>query len=123
MMATALVMMTDPGNPEANGRMVHLLKTADGLRAAGTDAAIYLHGAAVNWATAFVERSDRFTQHYGELFDSVKPLIGGACNFCTNVRFDQGDAMGQLGVATLGGDGEHHTVADLIGAGDTIVTF
>ena len=79
-MTTALVMMTDPGNPEANGRMVHLLKTATALRDAGEDTAVYLHGAGVNWATAFAEREDRFTQHYGELFDEVTPLIAGSAS-------------------------------------------
>lgn len=78
-MATALVMMTDPGNPEANGRMVHLLKAADALREAGDEVGVYLRGAGVNWATAFAVREDNFTKHYGELFDRVKPLIGGAC--------------------------------------------
>lgn len=67
--------------------MVHLLMTADALRDADAEVAVYLHGAGVNWATAFATREDNFTQHYGELFDSVKPLIVGACNFCANVRF------------------------------------
>jgi len=122
-MATALVMMTDPGSPEANGRMVHLLKSAAGLQEARRDPAIYLHGAGVNWATAFAERADKFTQHYGDLFDEVKPLIAGACNFCTNVRFDQGESVAQLGLSVLGNEGAHHTVADLVVAGDTVITF
>jgi hypothetical protein len=49
-MSTALIMMTDPGTPEANGRMVHLLKTAEELSGLGDEVAIYLHGAGVNWA-------------------------------------------------------------------------
>ena len=122
-MATALVMMTDPGNPEANGRMVHLLKTTAALRDAGNDVVVYLHGAAVNWATAFARREDRFTQHYGELFDDVKPLIAGACNFCANVRFEQADALGELGIPIVGDEGGHHTVADVILGGDRLVTF
>lgn len=122
-MATALLMMTDPGSPEANGRMVHLLTTAVGLRDAGQPVAVYLHGAGVNWATAFVERADRFTQHYGELFDDVLPLIAGACDFCTNVRFAQTEAVKALGIRCLGGDGAHHTVADVVVTGDTVITF
>ncbi len=122
-MATALVMMTDPGSPEANGRMVHLLKTSAALRDAGDDVAMYLHGAGVNWATAFVAREDRFTQHYGEAFDDVKSLFGGACNFCANIRFDQADALAELGIPIVGEDGEHHTVADIVMRGDRLVTF
>ena len=122
-MTTALVMMTDPGNPEANGRMVHLLKTAEGLRSRGDDVTVYLHGAGVNWATAFAAREDRFTQHYGELFDGVKPMIAGACNFCANVRFEQTEALGELGIGVLGEEGGHHTVAEIIADGDRVVTF
>ncbi|MDH3498709.1 MAG: hypothetical protein OEM97_01175 [Acidimicrobiia bacterium] len=122
-MTTALVMMTDPGNPEANGRMVHLLKTTAALRDAGEGVAVYLHGAGVNWATAFAVREDNFTQHYGESFDDVKPLIAGACNFCANVRFGQTEALATLGIGVLGGEGAHHTVADLVVRGDRVVTF
>ena len=122
-MATALVMLTDPGNPEANGRMVHLLDSAVRFRDAGEDVAIYLHGAAVNWATAFVERNDPFTQHYGEKFDSVKPLIAGACDFCANQRFGQAEALETLGIEIIGEEGGHHTVADLALAGDRVITL
>lgn len=122
-MATALVMMTDPGNPEANGRMVHLLTSAAQLRDAGQDVAIYLHGASVNWATAFVEQADPFTQHYAEKFEDVKPLIAGACNFCANQRFGQGDALAELGIRILGPEGDHHTLADVILSGDQLVTL
>lgn len=122
-MATALVMMTDPGNPEANGRMVHLLKTAADLHDAGQAVAVYLHGASVNWASAFANREDNFTQHYGDLFDDIKPLIAGACNFCANVRFGQTEALNQLGTAIVGEEGDHHTIADIIIGGDYPVTF
>lgn len=122
-MTSALVMMTDPGNPEANGRMVHLLKTAASLRDIGEDVAVYLHGASVNWASAFAARADNFTEHYGDLFDDVKPLIAGACNFCANVRFEQGEALNALGIPVVGDEGDHHTIADIILTTDRVVTF
>ena len=122
-MAIALVMMTDPGNPEANGRMVHLLKSAATFRDAGEDVAIHFHGAAVNWTGAFREREDRFTQAYGELFDEITPLIAGACNFCTKVRFQQTAAVDALGLAYLGEEGGHETAADLVLAGKQVLTF
>jgi len=122
-MATALVMMTDPGNPEANGRMVHFLKTAAALRAGDRDVALYFHGAGVNWATEFAERANPFTEHYGESFDSVKDLMAGGCDFCATVRFSQALAFKQLEIPIVGEEGHHHTVADLLMAGDTVVTF
>ena len=115
--------MTSPGNPEANGRMIHMLKTAGALRDRGEIVGIYLHGAAVNWATAFAIREDRFTQNYGEVFDEVKPLIVGACNFCASVRFQQTEQLEQLGIALVGSDGEHHTLADLLAGDNEVVTF
>lgn len=122
-MATALIMMTDPGNPEANGRMVHLLKTAEALSERGDEVAVYLHGTGVNWASAFVSRDDRFTQNYGELFDKVKPLIAGACNFCADVRFGQAEALGELGIGFVGAEGAHHTAADIIRSDVQVLTF
>lgn len=122
-MSYALVMMTDPGNPEANGRMVHLLKSATTFRDAGEDVAIHFHGAAVNWAGAFAAREDRFTQHYGELFDEVKPLIAGACSFCSKVRFQQTEAVDALGLRYLGDEDSHETAADLVLAGKQVITF
>ena len=122
-MATALVMMTDPGNPEANGRMVHFLKAAAAMQESGAGVALYFHGAGVNWAGAFVERADPFTQHYGDTFDSVKSRFVGGCDFCATVRFSQAEALERLDIPLVGGEGRHHTVADLIAAGDTVVTF
>jgi len=122
-MATVLIMMTDPGNPEANGRMVHLLVTADALRDADEEVVVYLHGAGVNWATAFAAREDNFTKHYGELFDSITPLIAGACNFCANVRFDQTEALAELGIGSVGAEGAHHTMADIVETDARVVTF
>lgn len=122
-MTTALIMMTDPGSPEANGRMVHLLKAAEALSELDDEVAIYLHGAGVNWATAFAAREDRFTQEYGALFDKVTPLIAGACNFCADVRFGQAEALNQLGIALVGSKGAHHTAADVIGSDVRLLTF
>ena len=122
-MSIALVMMTDPGNPEANGRMVHLLKSATTFRDAGEDAAIHFHGASVNWLGAFVARDNPFTQHYGDLFDEVRAQIAGACNFCSKVRFEQSDAVAELGLEYLGAEGGHETAADLVLAGHQVLTF
>lgn len=122
-MAIALILMTEPGNPEANGRMIHLLKAAERLSEQGEDVGIYMHGAGVNWASAFAVRDDRFTQNYGELFDQLKSLIVGACNFCATVRFEQAGALDALGIDLVGNDGEHHTVADLLMDDTKVVTF
>lgn len=121
----ALVVMSEQGeeHPGGQGRMVHALSAAKAFKDAGEEVTIWFHGIGVGWLTAFAQADDRFTQNYGPLFAEVSDLIGGACDFCTTRRFDAGAGAGQLGVATVGGDGQHHTVADLAAAGYSIITF
>ena len=117
---TALVMMAADDNPEGRGRMVHLMTTAADL---GTDAEIFFHGAAVNWLAAFDQREHPFTQAYDEKSDAIRDQIVGACNFCTNARFEVGDSADRLGVAILGEEGQHHSIANILASGATVITF
>ena len=117
---TALVMMASDDNPEGRGRMVHLMTTAADL---GADAEIYFHGAAVNWLAVFDQRQHPFAEAYGDKFDAMKHQIVGACNFCTNVRFEMGESAAHLGVTILGEEGQHHSIADLLRSGATVITF
>lgn len=119
----ALVVMAAADSPEGRGRMVHMLETARGLRAAGKHFEIWLHGAGVSWASVFDAGEERFAQAYGPLFAQVKDSIAGACDFCTDGRFQVGDAVRRLGIEVVGGEGRHHTAADLIGDGASIITF
>ena len=120
MARTALVMMAGDDYPEGRGRMAHLLTTAGGL---GGDTEIYFHGAGVNWLATFDLRDHPFTKAYGESFDAVKTQIAGACNFCTNVRFEVGESAARLGAPVLGDEGQHHSLADVIASGATVITF
>ncbi len=119
----ALVVMAASDTPEGRGRMNHALRATKSLADSGEEVALYFHGIGVTWMDAFAKREDRFTQNYGPLFDEVKARIGGACDFCAATRFEVDAAAAGLGVALLGGSGEHHSVADLIGDGWTVVTF
>jgi selenophosphate synthetase-related protein len=49
--------------------------------------------------------------------------MGGACDFCTTKRFGVTKAAERLGVPVVGGEGEHHTVADPVAEGYTVFTF
>ena len=121
----ALVVMSEQGeeHPGGQGRMLHAMSAAKAFKDAGEDVTIWFHGIGVGWLTAFSESNDRFTQHYGTLFADVSNLIGGACDFCTTRRFDATKGAEQLGVPIVGGDGEHHTVAELAAAGYSIISF
>ena len=120
MAQTALVMMADDDYPEGRGRMTTLLTTANELSG---DATVYFHGAGVNWLKTFAANEHPFAKAYGERFEAVKPRIAGACNFCANVRFDAGEAAASLGIPILGAEGEHHSLADVIRSGATVITF
>lgn len=114
-----LIVMSETGeaHPGGQGRMLHAMKTAKELRAAGVPCQIFFHGIGVQWITAFEERADKFTQNYGPLFDEVRDLIAGACHFCAATRFGAGAAAQRLGIPLVGQPGDHHTAAMLITAG------
>ena len=120
MAQTALVMMAADDYPEGRGRMTTLLTTALEL---GDEVDVYFHGAGVNWLATFDAGEHPFAQAYGPRFEELKPRIVGTCNFCTNVRFNVGDSADRLGIPVLGAEGEHHSLADMIRSGATVITF
>lgn len=121
----ALVVMSESGeeHPGGQGRMVHALKTAQEFKAAGIPVKIFFHGIGVQWLTLFETRPDKFTQHYGPLFDEVSDTLGGACHFCAATRFGAGEAAEHLGVPLLGKPGDHHSVAALVAEGYQPIVF
>lgn len=121
----ALVVMSESGeeHPGGQGRMLHALKTAQEFKAAGIPVKIFFHGIGVQWLTLFEARPDKFTQHYGLLFDEVRDTLGGACHFCAATRFGAGEAAESLGVPLLGTPGDHHSVAALVTEGYQAIIF
>jgi DNA-binding transcriptional LysR family regulator len=119
----AVVVLADSDTPGGRGRMVHALKTAQALREGGADVGIHFHGVGVTWLEVFDVREHPFAQHYGPAFDKVQDLMVGACNFCTNGRFDMSEHAKSLGVPIEGPEGEHHTIAELVLSGTQILSF
>ncbi len=121
----ALLVMSENGDqhPGGQGRLVHALKTAKDLKAAGIPVKIFFHGIGVQWLTAFETKPDRFTQNYGPLFDELKDVMGGACHFCAATRFKASDSAAKLGVPLVGNPGDHHNVASLVADGYQLLTF
>jgi hypothetical protein len=111
------------GNPGGQGRMVHALSTVKDLQDGGADVSLWFHSIGVTWLAAFDVRYDAFTRHYGPLLDDLRSSIGGARDFCTNKRFGVGESAGRLGVPTVGGESEHHTIAALALDGWQVLTF
>lgn len=121
----AIVVMSEhgDGNPGGQGRMIHALSAAREFRDAGDQVSIWFHGVGVTWLSAFDARYDAFTRNYGGLFDDVRGLIGGACEFCTAKRFGAAESAERLGVPLAGSGGDHHTVATLAREGWQVLTF
>lgn len=121
----ALVVMAEHGeaHPGGQGRMLHAMYAARDLRAAGEEVSVWFHGIGVTWLTAFEARDDKYTQVYGPLFDEIRDLVGGACDFCASRRFAAAESADRLGVPLAGGDGEHHTVAALVRDGWQVISF
>ena len=123
MQKIAIVVMSASDTPEGRGRMVHALYNANAFKDAGDEVKIIFDGIGVTWLGEFAKRDHPFTKNYGPKFDAVKDKILGACNFCSNVRFEVGDTVKELGIDFLGEDGSHHSLRDLIADGFQIITF
>jgi len=119
----AIIVMAPEETPEGRGRILHAFATARDLAAAGADVEIYFDGIGVTCLTAFHARDNRFTENYGPLFDAIRPLIAGACDFCTHRRFDATAGAAAFGIATAGGIDEHHSLASLLLDGRHVHTF
>jgi hypothetical protein len=121
----AVVVMSEhsEGNPGGQGRMVHALGAVREFKAAGDEVTLWFHGIGVTWLAAFDARYDQFTRNYGPLFDEVRDVIGGACDFCVRRRFGVAESAERLGVPVVGAEGEHHTVAALVREGWQVVSF
>ena len=107
----AVVVMSEHGeaNPGGQGRMVHALSAVKAFKEAGDEVTLWFHGIGVTWLAAFDSRYDQFTRNYGGLFDEVKDVIGGACDFCVRKRFGVAESTERLGVPVVAGTVEHHT--------------
>jgi len=121
----AIVVMSEhsEGNPGGQARLLHALSAARDFADAGEEVGIWFHGVGVTWLAAFTARYDQFTRTYTPLFDSVRGNIAGACDFCARTRFGAAEAAENLGVPIVGGDGRHHTVAELAADGYQVLTF
>ena len=118
-----IVVLSPEDTPEGRGRILHALVTAQGLAEAGEEVEVHFDGIGVTVLTAFMERDNRFTENYGPLFDSIRPLIAGACDFCTRRRFEASEAAAAFDVPMLGGEDKHHSLASLLAAGASVTTF
>lgn len=122
-MAKVIVGINNPGgSPADNGRTVHALKLAGGLKEAGADVVVHVHGEGVRWLDRLVNRTEDshpFDKHYGGAFDAVRDKVV-ACNMCCK-RFDQTEAVAAAGIPILGKGTAHTDVARWVLEGYQII--
>ena len=123
-MAKVLVEILNPGQaPEDNGRTVHALKLAAGLKAAGAEVCVVFAGKGVTWVPRFLDRTEDshpFVKRYGPVFDEVRDVVH-ACNMCCK-RFDVTAAVDRGNIPIEGTGDQHIDIAAYVLKGYQIVT-
>ena len=115
-MKKVVVGVFNPGeSPADNGRMIHALKLAKGLKDGGADVVVVFEGKAVTWLPRFIDRNDDshpFVKNYGSVFDDVR-AISKACNMCCK-RFDAAEAVAASDIPVEGEGKEHIDIAKYV---------
>lgn len=119
----AVVVLAPEETAEGRGRILHAFTTARDFADAGAEVQVYFDGIGVTCLTAFEAGNNQFTQHYATLFESIRPLIAGACDFCARRRFGAADAAAALEIGLVGGEDQHHSLAPLLLADYQVHTF
>ena len=112
-MKKVVVAILNPGEtPADNGRTIHALKLAKGLKEGAAEIVVIFEGQGVTWIPRFVNRNENshpFVKHYGHVFDEIKPLVS-ACNMCCK-RFDVLEVVAAAGIPILGEGQDHVDIA------------
>lgn len=119
----AVVVLAPEDTPEGRGRILHAFHTAQELAELGHETRVFFAGVGVTCLTAFETRDNQFTRNYGDLFDSILPLVAGACDFCARRRFDAAAAAEHWGIKLVGGKDRHHSMAKLLSDSWVVTTF
>ncbi len=108
-MTKVVVAIVNPGeSPADNGRTVHALKLAVGLKKAKAEVVVVFEGKGVSWLPRLLHRtgeSHPFDRNYGPLFDEIRPLVR-ACNMCCK-RFDVREKV-EAAEIPIDGEGREH---------------
>ena len=119
----AILVTSASDTPEGRGKMIHALLTGRDIIANGSEVKYLYQGIGVTWLKEFNIREHPFTTHYGHVFDEMKEHIMGACNFCSNGRFEVGDHVREMGIDFVGEEGDHFAVGDLVSQGYQLLSF
>ena len=75
MLKIAIILLAAQDTPEGAGRMANALTTAQEFQEAGDDVRLTFDGAAVTWVPRLTDPDEK----YFRLFETVRPVVSGAC--------------------------------------------
>jgi hypothetical protein len=113
----AVLLLAEPGTPEAMGRMANALTLAQEAREAGDDVRLLLDGAGTKWASELANEEHK----YHHLFNGVRDAAG-ACVYCARA-YGVRDEVEAAGVQLVDEFRGHPSVRRLIVDGYVVVTF
>lgn len=113
----AVLLLAEPGTPEAMGRMANALTVAQEGKGAGDDVRLLLDGAGTKWAPELANEE----HNYHRLFEDVRGHAG-ACAYCSRA-YGVKDDIEAAGVDFVDEYKGHPSVRQLIADGYEVVTF
>ena len=113
-----IVLLAGADTPGDTGRMVNALTTAKEMGEAQDEVTVVLDGAGTRWGAELAG-----TEHkYSPLFEDIKPLIAGACAYCSRA-YGVKDQVEGAGIPLLSEYADHPSVRALIADGYQVITF
>jgi hypothetical protein len=113
----AVLLLAEPGTPEAMGRMANALTVTQESKEAGDDVRLLLDGAGTRWAPELANAEHK----YHRLFEDVRD-DAGACVYCARA-YGVKDAVEAAGLELVDEYKGHPSVRQLIVDGYEVVSF
>jgi hypothetical protein len=113
----AVLLLAEPGTPEAMGRMANALTVTQEAKESGDDVRLLLDGAGTKWAGELANVEHK----YHRLFKDVREEAG-ACVYCARA-YGVKDDVEAAGVGLVDEYQGHPSVRQLIADGYEVVSF
>jgi len=118
MLKIAIILLATQDTPEGTGRLANALTTTQEFQEAGDDVRLMFDGAGVTWVPRLTDPDEK----YFRLFETVRPVVAGACLYCSRA-YGAKDAIEQSGVPFVSDFKDHPSVRALVADGFQVITF
>ena len=118
MLKIAIILLAGQDTPEGAGRMANALTTTQEFQEAADDVRLMFDGAGVTWVPRLTDADEK----YSRLFETVRPVMSGACLYCSRA-YGVKDVIEQSGVPFVSDFKDHPSLRALIADGFQVITF